>query len=329
MFLKMNKILTLILLSLSIFTFPSLSQEKKIILKFGHFAPINHPIDVGINKAAEEIKKLSNGRIIMNVFPASQLGNNKELVQQVSDGSLEFVTDGPGMLANWHKPIEIFEAPFFAKDWEEMKKFTNLNAAKKLYEDLENKSNLKIIGNSWYYGVRHFTTKNKPINTPNDLKGLKIRVPQSPLYIDMISSLGAIPTPMPFPEVYVALQTNLVDGQENPVTTINAGKFQEVQKHLSLTSHIMTPFWMITNTKVWNSLTKMDQEIILKGFNSGGIINNELTFKGEKELLDKFKTAGMTISTPNKDLFQDKMKKVYQNNEDKWGKNLVSQIRQK
>jgi hypothetical protein len=113
------------------------------------------------------------------------------------------------------------------------------------------------------------------------------------------------------------------------VATINAGKFQEVQKHLSLTSHIMTPFWMITNTKVWNSLTKMDQEIILKGFNSGGIINNELTFKGEKELLDKFKTAGMTISTPNKDLFQDKMKKVYQNNEDKWGKNLASQIRQK
>jgi len=329
MFLKINKILTSILLSLSILTFSCLSQEKKITLKFGHFAPINHPIDVGINKAAEEIKKLSNGRIIINVFPASQLGNNKELVQQVSDGSLEFVTDGAGMLANWHKPIEVFEAPFFAKDWNTMKKFTSSVAAKKLYSDLEAKSNLKIIGEPWYYGVRHFTTKNKSIINPDDLKGLKIRVPQSPLFIDMISSLGAIPTPMPFPEVYVALQTNLIDGQENPVGTINAGKFQEVQKHLSLTGHIISPFWMITNTKVWNSLTKIDQEIILKGFNSGGIINNELTFKGEKELLDKFKTAGMTISTPNIDLFQDKMKKVYQNNEDKWGKNLVSEIRKK
>jgi len=312
---------------LLIFTFSSFSQEKKVTLKFGHFAPINHPVDVGINKAAEEIKKLSNGRIIINVFPASQLGNNKELVQQVSDGSLEFVTDGPGMFANWHKPIEIFEAPFFAKDWEEMKKFTGSNAAKKLYSDLENKSNLKIIGNSWYYGVRHFTTKNKPINTPDDLKGLKIRVPQSPLYIDMISSLGAIPTPMPFPEVYVALQTNLVDGQENPVATINAGKFQEVQKNLSLTGHIMTPFWIVTNTKTWNSLNKKDQDIILKAFNLGGTINNELTFKGEKELLEKFKLSGMNITTPNKNLFQDKMKKVYQNNEDKWGKNLLSEIK--
>jgi C4-dicarboxylate-binding protein DctP len=152
----------LFIILLSIFTFPSLSQEKKITLKFGHFAPINHPIDVGINKAAEEIKKLSNGRIIINVFPASQLGNNKELVQQVSDGSLEFVTDGPGMLANWHKPIEIFEAPFFAKDWEEMKKFTSSNAAKKLYEDLENKSNLKIIGNSGIMGLDILLLKINP-----------------------------------------------------------------------------------------------------------------------------------------------------------------------
>jgi tripartite ATP-independent transporter DctP family solute receptor len=327
MFLKINKKIILTVLSLLIFTFSSFSQEKKVTLKFGHFAPINHPVDVGINKAAEEIKKLSNGRIIINVFPASQLGNNKELVQQVSDGSLEFVTDGPGMLANWHKPIEIFEAPFFAKDWEEMKKFTSSSAAKKLYSDLENKSNLKIIGNSWYYGVRHFTTKNKPINTPDDLKGLKIRVPQSPLYIDMINSLGAIPTPMPFPEVYIALQTNLVDGQENPVATINAGKFQEVQKNLSLTGHIMTPFWIVTNTKTWNSLNKKDQDIILKAFNLGGTINNELTFKGEKELLEKFKLSGMNITTPNKNLFQDKMKKVYQNNEDKWGKNLLSEIK--
>jgi tripartite ATP-independent transporter DctP family solute receptor len=327
MFLKINKKIILTVLSLLIFTFSSFSQEKKVTLKFGHFAPINHPIDIGINKAAEEIKKLSNGRIIINVFPASQLGNNKELVQQVSDGSLEFVTDGPGMLANWHKPIEIFEAPFFAKDWDEMKKFTSSSAAKKLYLDLENKSNLKIIGESWYYGVRHFTTKNKIINNPDDLKGLKIRVPQSPLYIDMISSLGAIPTPMPFPEVYIALQTNLVDGQENPVATINAGKFQEVQKYISLTGHIMTPFWIVTNAKVWNSIPKKDQDIIIKGFNIGGITNNELTFKGENELLQKFISAGMNIINPNKSLFQDKMKKVYQNNEDKWGKNLLSEIK--
>jgi tripartite ATP-independent transporter DctP family solute receptor len=327
MFLKINKKIILTVLSLLIFTFSSFSQEKKITLKFGHFAPINHPVDVGINKAAEEIKKLSNGRIIITVFPASQLGNNKELVQQVSDGSLEFVTDGPGMLANWHKPIEIFEAPFFAKDWDEMKKFTSSSAAKKLYLDLENKSNLKIIGESWYYGVRHFTTKNKIINNPDDLKGLKIRVPQSPLYIDMISSLGAIPTPMPFPEVYIALQTNLVDGQENPVATINAGKFQEVQKYISLTGHIMTPFWIVTNAKVWNSIPKKDQDIIIKGFNIGGITNNELTFKGENELLKKFNSVGMNIITPNKSLFQDKMKKVYQNNEDKWGKNLLSEIK--
>ena len=129
MFLKINKIFTLILFFLFILTFSSYSQEKKLLLKFGHFAPINHPIDVGINKAAEEIKKLSNGRIVINVFPASQQDNNKELVQQVSDRSLEFVTDSPGILANWHKPIEIFEVQFFTKDQEEIKKFTNSRAA--------------------------------------------------------------------------------------------------------------------------------------------------------------------------------------------------------
>jgi len=319
MSLKTAKLILFYFLSFAILSVHSFSQEKKIELKFGHYAPVGHNITEAVNKVADEIKKTSNGRIILNVFPASQLGNNRELVEQVSNGSLDFSIDGGAMLANWHKPMEIFEAPFFADNWSQMTKIMTSREALNMYAELEKKSNIKIVSSPWYNGVRHLTTKNKPINSIEDLKSLKIRVPQAPIMIDTISSLGAIATPMPFTEVYLALQTNAVDGQENPLGTINSGKFYEVQKYLAITGHVMNGMFILTNEKRWSKLSLADQKLILDAFNKGGVINNDLAIKGEKELIDKFKSLGMIVTYPNLQAFKNRMTEVYKKNTEKWG----------
>jgi len=326
MYLKITKFLFYSFFSLAILSVQSFSQEKKIELRFGHFAPVGHNITEAANKVADEIKKISNGRIILNLFPASQLGNNRELVEQVSNGSLDFGIEAGGMLANWHKPMEIFEAPFFADNWSQMNKIMSSKEALNLYKDLEKKSNIKIIANPWYNGVRHITTKNKPINTIEDLKNLKIRTPQSPIIIDTILAMGWTATPMPFTEVYLALQTNAIDGQENPIGTINAGKFNEVQNYLAITGHIMTGMWILTNEKKWAQLTQADQKLVIDAFNKGGVINYNLAIKGEKELIDKFKSSGMNITYPNLQAFKSRMTDVYKKNSEKWGKDTYENL---
>ena len=296
-------------------------------LRIGHFAPVGHPITLGTTKAAETIKQLSGGDIILKVFPANQLGKNKDLVQQVSDGSLDFTIDGPGMIGNWHKPVAVFEAPFLADSWDEMKKIVNGAKAKSMFSELEKKASLKVVADPWNGSSRNFTTTKKAIKTPDDLKGLKIRVPKVPHFMDMIKACGGIPSPMAFAEVYMALQTGVVDGQENPITTINAGKFQEVQKHISMTGHITTAFLVLSNSKKWQSLSQKQKDIIIKGFNAGAKANDAAVSDAEKKLLNDFKAAGMTVTKPDKDAFKKKMVVVYKNKEADWGKGIVKALR--
>ena len=311
----------------SLFLFIYTSTSFALELRIGHFAPVGHPITQGTTEAAKTIKKLSGGDIVLKVFPANQLGKNKDLVQQVSDGSLDFTNDGPGMIGNWHKPVAVFEAPFLADSWSEMKKIVNSQKAQSMFKELENKASLKVISNPWNGSSRNFTTTNKAIKTPEDLKGLKIRVPKVPHFMDMIKACEGVPSPMAFAEVYMALQTGVVDGQENPITTINAGKFQEVQKHISMTGHITTAFLVLSNSKKWESLPQKQKDIIIKGFNAGAKVNDKAVNEAEKKLLKEFKAAGMTVTKPDKDAFKKKMVVVYKNKEADWGKGIVQALR--
>jgi TRAP-type transport system periplasmic protein len=295
---------------------PAAAQQK--VLRFGHLHSVDSPVHKGIAKAAEEVEKRTQGRYKVNIFPSSQLGQAREMVAQVVDGNLDFVSEGPGSLSALHRPLSVFEAPFIARDWDHLLKMLESDYAKEQLRIMETQRNMAHIG-TFYYGVRHFTTKTKPLATAADAKGLKIRVPEAPLFLAMIRALEATPTPMSLGEVYLSLQTGVAEGQENPLPTINNNKFFEVQKYLNLTGHVIVPIMIMMNNKVYAAATPADKTAFRESFAEGAKVNDALTRADEARLVDEFKTKGMTVVNSDRDSFRAKMTSVYELGEKDWG----------
>lgn len=298
---------------------PSIARAQARKVRFGHQHPVDSPIHKGLVKAAEVAAAKTSGRVQIDLFPSSQLGSAREMMTQVIDANLDFLIDGPGALATLQRPLSIFEAPFLARDFDHLRKMLQTEWAKNQFAQLALNRNMVNIG-VWYYGVRHFTTNPRALNTAADVKGLKIRVPEAPLFLDMIRALNAAPTPMTLSEVYLALQTGVVDGQENPLPTINNNKFYEVQKYLNLTSHIIVPQLVMVNAKYWATLSKADQAAVIEAFAEGGKVNDGLTREAEGRLLGEFKTKGMQVVQPDLASFRQAMTSVYPKYENDWGK---------
>lgn len=280
------------------------------VLRFGHLHSVDSPVHKGIAKAAEEIEKATSGRYKVNIFPSSQLGAAREMVSQVIDGSLDFISEGPGSLSNLNRALSMFEAPFIARDWGHVLKMLDSPFGREQTGKLASERNMVHLG-TFYYGVRHFTTKTKALNTAADVKGLKIRVPEAPLFLAMIRALEATPTPMSLGEVYLSLQTGVAEGQENPLPTINNNKFFEVQKFLNLTGHVIVPIMIMMNAKAWNPMSDADKAAFKAAFTAGAKVNDDLTRADEARLVDFFKEKGMTIVNSDRASFQKRMTAVY------------------
>jgi TRAP-type transport system periplasmic protein len=295
-------------------------------LRFGHLHAVDSPVHQGVMKAAEEVGKRTSGRYKIDIFPSSQLGAAREMVAQVVDGNLDFIIEGPGSLSALQRTMSIFEAPFVSRDWDHLLKMLETPFAKTQLKELEEKRNMVNLG-AWYYGQRHFTTRNKALNSADDLKGMKIRVPEAPLFLDMIRALGATPTPMTLGEVYLSLQTGVTEGQENPLPTINNNKFFEVQKFINLTGHIIVPLMPMMNAKAWTAMSEADRQAFRQAFLEGAKVNDELTRKAESELLDQFKSKGMTVVNSDRNTFRSAMTSVYAKWEEVWGKGTFETMR--
>lgn len=302
---------------------PAMAQQK--VLRFGHLHSVDSPVHKGIAKAAEEVEKQTQGRYKINIFPSSQLGQAREMVSQVVDGNLDFISEGPGSLSALHRPMSIFEAPFVARDWPHLLKMLESDYAKEQLKVLATERNMVHLG-TFYYGVRHFTTKSKPLNTAADVKGMKVRVPEAPLFLAMIRALDATPTPMSLGEVYLSLQTGVADGQENPLPTINNNKFFEVQKYLNLTGHVIVPIMIMMNNKAYSAATPADQAAFKAAFVEGAKVNDELTNADEARLVDFFKSKGMTVVNSDRDSFRAKMSAVYEIGEKDWGAGTIQKL---
>lgn len=305
---------------------PVLLAQQAKPWRLGHQYNIDHPMALGALEAAKQLALKSNGRLRIDVFPAGQLGTGKELVQQVSDDSLDITIDGPGQFGLWQKPLTIFEVPFVARDWDHLVKMMEGDWARGHFKLLAENQNLRKIGTPWYYGSRHFTTNNVALKTAADAKGLKIRVPESPLYLDMIRALGGAPTPMALAEVYLSLQTGVADGQENPLPTINSNKFFEVQKYLNLTAHIVNPMLPLISEKKWKALSPADQKLVTEAFEAGGVAATTALRTLETRLLSELKAKGMTVVESDRESFRTAMKPVYAKNENVWGKGVLEQL---
>ena len=278
-------------------------------IKFGH---VGEPGSL-FAASAEEFAKRANARLggkaKVVVFGSSQLGGDKELLQKLKLGTVDIALPST-VMSSEADLFGVFEMPYLVKDRAHMRRIESEVFWKSLAPAAEAKG-LKVIA-VWENGYRHITNSKRPINTPADLQGIKLRVPEGKWRVKMFQAYGANPSPMKFSEVFTALQTGVMDGQENPFTQIYSAKFQEVQKYLSLTGHVYTPAYATVGSKKWASLpadVRGTLEAVAKETQS---FVYDKAARDDEELLGKIKAAGVQVNTPNKDAFIAASKPVYE-----------------
>jgi len=300
------------------------SAQQPLVMKWGIVLQPEHPFVLGMKKTAEIVGQKTNNRIQMQVFPSAQLGTGKDMIEAVVFGSQAMATEGAAMFSQWAPRLSIMEAPYIFRDIDHMYKAMKGPIGLEMQDELVAKRGLRSLG-VLYYGVRHLTA-NKSVTKPEDVKGMKLRVPEVPLYLEMARAWGANPTPMAFAELYLALKQGTVDAQENPIPTINSGKFYEVQKFLILTGHIMVPQFHAISDKLWQSLSSGDQKILQDAVDEGIAFANDLLIKQEQSLVDEFKKKGMQVITPDVEAFRKASMTAIPKLEEKWGKGLYEKI---
>src|SRR5438270_9687701 len=240
---------------------PAFAQQK---LKFAHVYETSEPYHTNAVWAAGEIAKRTGNRYTMDVFPASSLGNETQINQSLSLGTVDVIYTGQAFAARTYPPLGIGGAPYMFRDFDHWKKYSERAVLHDLEEAYYKKGGNKPIA-AFYYGVRH-TTANKAIVKPEDMKALKLRVPDAPLYVMYPKVVGANATPIAFAEVYLALQNKTVDAQENPLPTIEAKKFYEVQTHINLTGHITEMLLTIVSGRLLSQLSDAHKKVFQDGF---------------------------------------------------------------
>jgi tripartite ATP-independent transporter DctP family solute receptor len=237
------------------------AQVREHTLRWTTANPAGHPIPVGGEKFAELVKAKSGGKMQVKVFPGAVLGGDVQVLSAVQGGTIDMASMNSGILQGQIKEYAIVDFPFLFENAKEVDAILDGTIGKQLADKLPEKG---LVHLAFYdLGFRQLTNSKRAIKTADDIAGLKIRVIQSPIYIDTFNAIGANAVPMAFTEVYTALEQKAIDGQENPFTVIEANKFQEVQKFLAGTNHMYNPQSMFVSKKTWDRLNKDEQQILL------------------------------------------------------------------
>ncbi|HEY0294659.1 MAG TPA: TRAP transporter substrate-binding protein [Bordetella sp.] len=277
--------------------------------KFGHGFPPTHPIHQRAVQAAAWIKQESKGQVDIGVFPNSQLGGDNDLLSQVYSGGVEMFTTGGVIMSTLVPHAALSGLGFLFQDYPAV--WTAMDGALGAFvRDAFAKKNLHAIDHIWDNGFRQITTSTRPIATPQDLANLKIRVPVSPVYISLFKALGAAPTSINLAEVYTALQTGVVEGQENPLVVTDTAKFYEVQKYCSITNHIWDGSWIVINGDAWESLPADLQRIVSRGFNDLAPTQRDDIAKLNQSLRDGLLGRGLQVNATNPAPFRDLLRQA-------------------
>lgn len=274
---------------------PAQAQTK---LKWAHVYETSEPFHTESVWAAEEIKKRSNGKYEITVYPASQLGKETDINQGLTLGTVDMIISGSSFAARAYPPIGVTYYPFTFRGPDHLLAYTKSDVFKEMAKGYAEKSGHQILAVT-YYGTRH-TTSNKPIKTCADMKGLKIRVPDVPAYLAMPRSCGANTTPIAFAEVYLALQNGTVEAQENPLNTIDAKKFYEVQKHIVLTGHIVDHLNTVVAKQLWDKLPAEDRKLFTDVAQEAAERATKKIQADEVKLVQVFKDRGLTVTEIDK-----------------------------
>jgi tripartite ATP-independent transporter DctP family solute receptor len=295
-------------------------------LRWATVLPTNHPMVAMMDRVAKEVREKTGGAIEIQTFPAGQLGSSRDVIESTSGGAIQIVDEGAAQFGQFVPQFSILEAPYIWRDAAHVRKVLASSIVDDMNAQLVAKRQMRVIG-STYYGKRHVTSGNKAINTVADMNGFKLRIPEVDTFRAMAEAWGARPTPMNISELYLALSQGAVDGQENPLPTIQSAKFNEVQKYLILTGHIITPRLIVVNEAAWQGMAAKDRDVLKAAVATHGQTQDNDILGQESKLTETFKAGGMTVITPDLESFRKPvLASLPPKFESKWGKGLWDKI---
>lgn len=293
-------------------------------LRWGMQATVGSLEYQAAERAAAAVKKATEGDLTISLYPDAQLGDDRGMLAQVTWGQLDITYAQMGRLGDWIPRAGVTQLPYVIRDYEHIKAIYNSEFGQSLRQEMVDDYNWRPMAVS-YFGTRH-TTSNRPIESIEDFEGLKLRVPNARVLLDFARNAGAAPTPVAFPEVYLALQTGSVDGQENPLPTIEAQRFYEVQDYLALTGHMAQDLITIVSDRTHENLSDSEREVLGTALQDAGTWMAEEVMRGERELVDFFRSEGLTVTEPDRGPFREAMQPMYNKFEAENGSGLVQQI---
>jgi tripartite ATP-independent transporter DctP family solute receptor len=327
---KMMRRTSLILIVLALFVLTAVwidsgtCQDKPVVLKLGHAVAPEHPYHLGAVKFSELVAQRTNNKVKIDVYPSTQLGNERDMVEGLQLGTIDLVVTSTGPLGGFVPKMFVVDLPFLFRDREHAYKVLDGPNGRDLLDAFSAKG-IKGLA-FWENGFRQITNNVRPIEKPEDLKGIKIRTMENKVHLASFKAFGASPTPMAWSEVYTALQQKTIDAQENPIAIIYHQKIFEVQKYLALTGHFYSPTPLLMSLKVFDSLPKDIQKIMLDTAIECATYERNLLRDSEAKQIAEVKAKGMQVTTPNKKPFQDAAAPVYKEFEAQFGKETIDKI---
>jgi len=287
--------------------FVARAQEAQWSYKYANNLPETHPMNVRAREMAAAIKEETQGRFDLQVFPSSQLGSDTDTLSQVRSGGVEFFTLSGLILSTLVAAASINGMGFAFPNYDTVWKAMDGDLGTYIRAQIA-KANLIAMAKIWDNGFRQTTTSTKPIETPDDFRGMKLRVPPSPLWTSMFKAFEASPASINFNETYSALQTKIVDGQENPLAIIATAKLYEVQKYCSLTNHMWDGFWFLANQRAWESLPDDVRAIVAKHVDAAAMKERDDVEKLNATLQQDLTSKGLVFNRPDPAPFRDKLR---------------------
>jgi tripartite ATP-independent transporter DctP family solute receptor len=285
-------------------------RDRVVRLKLAHTLDQSHPVHRAMEFMGQRLKEKSNGSVELQIFPNGQLGSELECIEQVQQGALSLTKTSAAPLEGLIPEFAIFGIPYAFRDEAH---YWNVIEGE-LGEELLHLGEAKGIRGLCYYdaGARSFYTINRPILTPEDLKGLKIRVQQSKTAMDMVEALGAKPTPIPFGELYTALQSKMVDGAENNAPSYYTNRHYEICKNLSLNEHTRVPDLLLASDSVWQSLSPDVRRWLKESADESAVFQRKLWVEETERLLDLIRKEGVVIHRPDQRMFAESVRKMHE-----------------
>jgi len=276
------------------------TADAKTVMKLGHLANEQNSWHLAALKFAEEVKNRTNGEIEIQVFPNDTLGKEVDLIKGMQFGTVDFTISGESM-QNWTPYASLLAVPYSIRDLDHLQKVVDGPVGQKIAEEIQN--SVRVIPLTWFARGPRELTSNRPIKSPADLQGLKMRVSNVPLHVVYWNAVGAKAAPMAFSEVFTGLQSHVIDAQENPLALIRSASFNEVQKYVNLTDHVRSWIYLVVSERNFNKLTKEQQEAIRESAKIAQAYERELFLKSEQDDRAALEAAGMTFVEVDKDAF--------------------------